>query len=75
MRDPVAATYRGTGAATAEVGLHPEAGEGGRLFEKVTTLVQLHRYTNGWVPTGAKAAAPSRSPSRCPSPASSRRSP
>ncbi|HEX4907948.1 MAG TPA: Gmad2 immunoglobulin-like domain-containing protein [Actinomycetes bacterium] len=56
MRDPVAATYRGTGAATAEVGLHPKAGEGGRLFEKVTTLVQLHRYTNGWVPTGAKAA-------------------
>ena len=55
MRDPVAATYRGTGAATAEVGLHPEAGEDGRLFEKVTTLVQLHRYTNGWVPTGAKA--------------------
>jgi Immunoglobulin-like domain of bacterial spore germination len=55
MRDPVAATYRRTGAA-AEVGLHPKAGEGGRLFEKVTTLVQLHRYTNGWVPTGAKAA-------------------
>ena len=55
MRDPVAATYRRTGAATAEVGLHPKAGEGGRLFEKVTTLVQLHRYTNGWVPTGAKA--------------------
>ncbi|HJW62165.1 MAG TPA: Gmad2 immunoglobulin-like domain-containing protein, partial [Actinomycetes bacterium] len=56
MRDPVAATYRRTGAATAEVGLHPKAGEGGRLFDKVTTLVQLHRYTNGWVPTGAKAA-------------------
>jgi Immunoglobulin-like domain of bacterial spore germination len=56
MRDPVAATYRRTGAATAEVGLHPKAGEGGRLFEKVTTQVQLHRYTNGWVPTGAKAA-------------------
>ena len=55
MRDPVAATYRGTGAATAEVGLHPKAGEGGRLFETVTTLVQLHRYSNGWVPTGAKA--------------------
>jgi len=55
MRDPVAATYRRTGTATAEVGLHPKAGEGGRLFEKVTTLVQLHRYTNGWVPTGAKA--------------------
>jgi hypothetical protein len=56
MRDPVAATYRRTGAATAEVGLHPKAGEGGRPFEKVTTIVQLHRYTNGWVPTGAKAA-------------------
>jgi Immunoglobulin-like domain of bacterial spore germination len=56
MRDPVAATYRRTGAATAEVGLHPKAGEGGRPFEQVTTLVQLHRYTNGWVPTGAKAA-------------------
>jgi hypothetical protein len=56
MRDPVAATYRRTGAATAEVGLHPKAGEGGRPFENVTTLVQLHRYTNGWAPTGAKAA-------------------
>jgi Immunoglobulin-like domain of bacterial spore germination len=55
MRDPVAATYRRTGAATAEVGLHPKAGEGGRLFDTVTTLVQLHRYSNGWVPTGAKA--------------------
>jgi Immunoglobulin-like domain of bacterial spore germination len=56
MRDPVAASYRKTGPATAEVGLHPKAGEGGRLFDRVTTLVQLHRYTNGWVPTGAKAA-------------------
>jgi Immunoglobulin-like domain of bacterial spore germination len=56
MRDPVAATYRRTGAATAEVGLHPKAAEGGRPFDKVTTQVQLHRYTNGWVPTGAKAA-------------------
>jgi hypothetical protein len=56
MRDPVAATYRRTGAATAEVGLHPRAAEGGRPFDKVTTQVQLHRYTNGWVPTGAKAA-------------------
>jgi hypothetical protein len=55
MRDPVAASYRATGAVTAEVGLHPRAGEGGRLLDKVTTLVQLHRYTNGWVPTGAKA--------------------
>jgi Immunoglobulin-like domain of bacterial spore germination len=56
MRDPVAASYRKTGSATAEVGLHPKAGEGGRLFDRVTTLVRLHRYTNGWVPTGAKAA-------------------
>jgi hypothetical protein len=56
MRDPVAASYRKTGSATAEVGLHPKAGEGGRAFDRVTTLVQLHRYTNGWVPTGAKAA-------------------
>ena len=55
MRDPVAATYRKTGDATAEVGLHPRAGEGGRKFDKVTTLVRLHRYTNGWVPTGAEA--------------------
>jgi hypothetical protein len=56
MRDPVAASYRKTGPATAEVGLHPKAGEGGRLFDQVTTMVQLHRYSNGWVPTGAKAA-------------------
>jgi hypothetical protein len=56
MRDPVAASYRRTGSATAEVGLHPKAGEDGRPFDRVTTLVQLHRYTNGWVPTGAKAA-------------------
>jgi Immunoglobulin-like domain of bacterial spore germination len=55
MRDPVAATYRKTGAVTAEVGLHPRAGEGGRKFDKVTTLVRLHRYANGWVPTGAQA--------------------
>jgi hypothetical protein len=55
MRDPVAASYRSTGAVTAEVGLHPRAGEGGRLLDEVTTLVQLHRYTNGWVATGAKA--------------------
>jgi hypothetical protein len=55
MRDPVAATYRRTGAATAEVGLHPRAGEGDRLFDKVTTVVDLHRYAYGWVPTGAKA--------------------
>ena len=55
MRDPVAATYRRTGAATAEVGLHPRAGEGGRKFDQVTTLVRLHRYANGWLPTGASA--------------------
>jgi len=55
MRDPVAATYRKTGAATAEVGIHPRAGEGGRPLDQITTRVQLHRYTNGWVPTGAKA--------------------
>jgi hypothetical protein len=57
MRDPVAATYRKTGAATAEVGIHPRAGEGGRPLDKITTQVQLHRYTNGWVATGAKADA------------------
>jgi hypothetical protein len=52
-----AAAYRKTGAATAEVGIHPRAGEGGRLLDAVTTKVQLHRYTNGWVATGAKADA------------------
>jgi Immunoglobulin-like domain of bacterial spore germination len=55
MRDPVAATYRATGAATAEVGLHPRAGEGDRPLHEVTTLVRLHRYSGGWVPTGARA--------------------
>ena len=55
MRDPVAVTYRRTGAATAEVGLHPRAGEGDRPFHQVTTLVRLHRYTYGWAPTGASA--------------------
>jgi hypothetical protein len=55
MRDPVAATYRKTGDATAEVGLHPRAGEGGRKIDQVTTLVRLHRYTYGWAPTGASA--------------------
>jgi hypothetical protein len=55
MRDPVPASYRATGAATAEVGIHPRAGEGGRVLDKLTTLVQLHRYTNGWVATGSKA--------------------
>jgi hypothetical protein len=54
MRDPVAASFRSTGDATAEVGIHPRAGEGGRTLDKVTTLVQLRRYT-GWVVTGAKA--------------------
>jgi hypothetical protein len=58
MRDPVAASYRKTGGATAEVGLHPRAGEGGRRFDKATTLVQLHRYSNGWAATGAKALDP-----------------
>jgi hypothetical protein len=56
MRDPVAATYEKTGAATAEVGAHPGAGEGGARFERATTLVQLHRYSSGWVATGARAA-------------------
>src|SRR5215218_469012 len=55
MRDPVAATYRKTGAATAEVGLHPRAGEGDRKSDQVTTQVRLHRYAYGWVPTGAEA--------------------
>jgi hypothetical protein len=55
MRDPVAASYRSTGPATAEVGLHPRAGEGGRRLDEVTTLVQLRRYTGGWVATGARA--------------------
>jgi immunoglobulin-like protein involved in spore germination len=55
MRDPVAATYRKTGAATAEVGVHPRAGEGDRPFREVTTLVRLHRYSGGWVATGASA--------------------
>jgi Immunoglobulin-like domain of bacterial spore germination len=55
MLDPVAATYQKTGAATAEVGVHPRAGEGGRVLDQITTLVQLHRYANGWVATGAKA--------------------
>ena len=55
MRDPVAASYRKTGAATAEVGIHPRAGEGGRLLDQITTQVQLRRYSGGWVPTGARA--------------------
>jgi Immunoglobulin-like domain of bacterial spore germination len=55
MRDPVAATYRRTGATTASVGLHPRAGEAGARFDRATTLVQLHRYGSGWVATGARA--------------------
>jgi hypothetical protein len=55
MRAPVAATYRRTGAATAEVGLHPQAFDDNRPADQVTTLVRLHRYTYGWVPTGASA--------------------
>jgi Immunoglobulin-like domain of bacterial spore germination len=55
MRDPVAASDRRTGAAAAEVGIHPRAGEGGRLLDEVTTRVQLRRYANGWVATGARA--------------------
>jgi hypothetical protein len=43
------------GAATAEVGIHPRAGEGGRLLDQITTQVQLRRYSGGWVPTGARA--------------------
>jgi immunoglobulin-like protein involved in spore germination len=53
MRDPVAASYRATGPATAEVGVHPGAGEG--ALDQMITLVQLHRYANGWVATGARA--------------------
>jgi hypothetical protein len=54
MRNPVAATYRKTGAATAEVGIRPRSGEDIRI-DRVTTLVQLRRYANGWLATGAKA--------------------
>ena len=53
MRAPVAATYRKTGAATAEVGIRPSGGD--LQLDRVTTLVELHRYTNGWLATGAKA--------------------
>jgi hypothetical protein len=55
MRDPVAATHRSTGAATADVGVHPRLGEDDVRFGRVTTLVQLHRYTDGWTATGAQA--------------------
>jgi hypothetical protein len=55
MRDPVAAAYHRSGEVVAQVGLHPRAGEDDRPFDQVTTVVDLHRYANGWVPTGAKA--------------------
>jgi hypothetical protein len=55
MRDPVAASYRKTGPATAEVGIHPRTGEGDRPLDQVTTVVRLHRYANGWVVTEARA--------------------
>ena len=55
MPQPVAASYRETGMASAEVGIHPRLGEGGRVLDGPTTIVQLHRYHNGWVATGAKA--------------------
>jgi hypothetical protein len=54
MRDPVAASFRQTGDATAEVGIRPRTGEGGRPLDKVTTVVELRRYT-GWAVTGAQA--------------------
>jgi immunoglobulin-like protein involved in spore germination len=53
MRDPVAASYRSTGPATAEVGVHPGAGIGAP--DRLITLVQLRRYANGWLATGATA--------------------
>jgi Immunoglobulin-like domain of bacterial spore germination len=56
MRDPVAASSRSTGDATAAVGIHPRAGEGGRLLDTPTTLVQLRRYSGGWVVTAATAS-------------------
>jgi hypothetical protein len=55
MPDPVAATYHWSGEVTAQVGLHPRFGEGDRKFDQVTTVVDLHRYANGWVPSGARA--------------------
>jgi hypothetical protein len=54
MRNPVAGSFRSTGAGSAEVGIHPRAAEGGRPLTRVTTLVQLRRYA-GWTVTGAKA--------------------
>jgi Immunoglobulin-like domain of bacterial spore germination len=55
MRAPVAASYRRTGAATAEVGIRPWAIDDNGSTDQVTTLVRLHRYADGWVPTGASA--------------------
>jgi hypothetical protein len=55
MRDPVAAAYHRSGEVDAQIGLHPRAGEGDRPFDQVTTVVDLHRYADGWVPTGAQA--------------------
>jgi hypothetical protein len=55
MPDPVAAAYHRSGEVVAQVGLHPRSGEGDRKFDQVTTVVDLHRYANGWVPTGAQA--------------------
>ena len=57
MRDPVAATYRRTGAATAEVGLHPKAGEGGRPFEKVTTSSSSTATPTAGSPPGPRPSA------------------
>jgi hypothetical protein len=54
MRDPVAGSFRTTGSATGEVTIHPRR-EDGRPLDRPTTWVQLHRYTNGWVVTGARA--------------------
>ncbi len=51
----MAAAYRRAGEDTAQVGLHPRAGEGGHRFDRVTTVVQLQRSTSGWVVTGAWA--------------------
>ncbi len=54
MRDPVAGSFRATGSDIGEVTIHPRR-EDGRPLDRPTTWVQLHRYTNGWVVTGARA--------------------
>jgi hypothetical protein len=54
MRDPVAGPFRSTGSRTGEVAIHPRR-EDGRPFDRPTTWVQLRRYANGWVVTGAQA--------------------